>query len=383
MFAAVSEMYEIHSDEPWFIKTRDGLEALRERLSTAAFIGIDTEFERRRTYFAELCLVQLAVDDQMVCVDPIAIGTIEPLVEALDETAAPKILHAARQDLEVLTQTGGALFKPLLDTQIAAGLAGYSEQIGYADLTAELLGITLDKSQTRTDWRKRPLSAAQIEYAIDDVRYLKPIMERLQSRLIELDRHAWLEEDCLALTRHESYEIPVEDAWQRVKGMGHLSNDAFGLGVALASWRETTARKRNLPRRWVIKDGELIHIAAIRPANLQDLQMQCALSPPATRRYGAELIAIVNASHATSTVLRPSTRQYSDVGKKALKLLGAQIGEIGQTLGIAPSLIMTRREMERLVGSEMPDRIANGWRGEVAGDAIAAVLEMTPGIFHE
>ncbi len=382
MFAAVPLMREIHADEPWFINTLDGLDALRERLTTATFIGIDTEFERRRTYFAELCLVQLAVDDEMVCVDPIAIGTIAPLVEALDESATPKILHAARQDLEVLAQTGGALFEPLLDTQIAAGLAGYSEQIGYADLTAELFGITLDKSQTRTDWRKRPLSPAQIDYAIDDVRYLKPIMERLQPRLIELDRQAWLEEDCTALTRPEIYDVPVEDAWQRVKGMGQLTNDVFGRGVALASWRETTARERNLPRRWIIKDSELVRIAANRPASLQDLQTQCELGPPATRRYGAELIAMVNAPLATSDISRPSMQQYSAVGKKALKLLGARVGEIGQTLGIAPSLIMTRKEMERIVGGEMPARIANGWRGEVAGDAIAAVLEMTPGLSH-
>ncbi len=383
MFAAVSAMHEIHSDAPWFINTRDGLEALRERLGTAAFIGIDTEFERRRTYFAELCLVQLAVDDQMVCVDPMATGTIAPLVDALDGTAAPKILHAARQDLEVLAQSGGALFEPLLDTQIAAGLAGYSEQIGYADLAAELLGITLDKSQTRTDWRKRPLNPAQIEYAIDDVRYLKPIMERLHTRLIKLGRQTWLEEDCTGLTRREIYEFPIEDAWQRVKGMGHLSNDAFGLGVALASWRETTARERNLPRRWVIKDSELVRIAANRPATLQDLRMRCELSPAVTRRYGAELIAMVNAGHATCDISRPNTRQYSDVGKKALKLLGVKLGEIGQTLGIAPSLIMTRREMERIVGGETPDRIANGWRGEVVGDAIAAVREMTPRISQE
>ncbi len=359
----------------WFIDTDDELDALCHRIGSSRHIGIDTEFERRRTYYPELCLVQIAVDDDFACVDPYAVSGIDALIGAFNRTREPKVIHAAHQDLEVLIHAGGAPPGPIYDTQLAAGLLGYAEQIGYADLVSELLGVVLEKSQTRSDWRTRPLDPAQLNYAVDDVRYLAPIKETLDRRLGELGRKSWLLEDCAALIERNDYEVPVEDAWQRVKGIGRLSSEAFARGAALATWREMTARARNLPRSWVIKDTEIVKTAAHAPVTTLELGERCALSAASIRRYGDELIAITNDTHAGAAVKKPDHRRINDEGRRALKLLGAKVRDIARTLDIAPPLLMTRKEIEQAVSGRMPERVVDGWRREIVGTTVLATLD--------
>ena len=351
-----------------FIATQQALESLCDELGDVTCIGLDTEFERSRTFFAELCLVQIAAPGVLACIDPFAVDSLAPLTALLADRSATVQLHAARQDLEVIYQLDGRLPAPLLDTQVAAGLAGYADNIGYADLVQQLLGITLDKSQTRTDWRQRPLSPAQLDYAVADVLHLAPCAQILEEKLEGLGRTAWLKEDCHALLSTDGFRQAPETAWQRLRGLPNLVPAAQARAVALAAWRETTAQDRNLPRGWVLKDEELLTLAATPPASARDLAIQFA-SNGNVRRHAE---TIVDALHAPARIAEPrAVRRLTAAGRMELKRLSACAQAIAQGLGLAPSILITRRELETLVCAEKPPRLRDGWRGPVLAELVA------------
>ena len=355
-----------------FIATQQGLEALCEELRDVTCIGLDTEFERSRTFYAELCLVQIAATGVLACIDPFAVDSLAPLTALLAAGPATIQLHAARQDLEVLYQIDGRLPAPLLDTQVAAGLAGYADNIGYADLVQQLLGITLDKSQTRTDWRQRPLSAAQLDYAAADVLHLAPCAQRLLEKLAALGRGAWLTEDCGALLATDGFRQLPETAWQRLRGLPNLAAAAQARAVALAAWRETTAQTRNLPRGWVLKDDELLALADRPPASARELATQFAHN--GNVRLHAETIVDVLQASVQAPPPR-AVRRLTTAGRAELKQLSARAQDIAQRLGIAPSILITRREVEMLVCGELPPRLRDGWRGPVLAELVAPRAE--------
>ena len=331
-------------------------------------IGLDTEFERSRTFFAELCLVQIAAPGVLACIDPFVLDSLASLTALLAAGRATVQLHAARQDLEVLHQIDGRLPAQLIDTQVAAGLAGYADNIGYADMVQQLLGITLDKSQTRTDWRQRPLSLAQLNYAAADVLHLAPCAQILAEKLERLGRSAWLEEDCRALLVTDGFCQPPLTAWQRLRGLPNLTPAAQARAVALAAWRETTAQERNLPRGWVLQDDELLSLATTPPASAQTLAAQFATNGN-VRRHAQN---IFDALHAPVQILESRTvRRLTPAGRAELKRLSARAQEIAQDLGLAPSILITRRELESLVCAQMPTRLRDGWRGPVLAELVA------------
>ena len=367
-------MTEIRVGEFRFIASQGALSALCAELRDAPCLGLDTEFERSRSFYAELCLVQIAAPGVLACIDPFAVESLAPLMDVLADGTATQQLHAARQDLEVLYQIDGRLPATVLDTQIAAGLAGYADNIGYADLVKQLLGITLDKSQTRTDWRQRPLTPAQLDYAAADVLHLAPITAVLLDKLAHLKRSAWLEEECRALLAVDNYRQPADTAWQRLRGLSNLAPAAQARAVALAAWRETTAQTRNLPRGWVLKDDELLRLASHVPVSARELAAQMANNGNVCRH--AE--AIVDLLHAPRAALAPSAaRRLTAVGRAALKRLSARAQDIAQRLGIAPSILITRRELEALVCGETPPRLRDGWRGSELGELLALRAEIS------
>lgn len=361
-------MSETRQPDFRFIATQQALESLCGELREMTCIGLDTEFERSRTFFAELCLVQVAAPGVLACIDPFALDSLAPLTALLAAGRATVQLHAARQDLEVLHQIDGRLPARLLDTQVAAGLAGYADNIGYADLVQQLLGITLDKSQTRTDWRQRPLSPAQLDYAAADVLHLAPCAQILAEKLEHLGRSAWLEEECHALLSTEGFCQPPATAWQRLRGLPNLTPAAQARAVALAAWRETTAQERNLPRGWVLKDDELLSLATNPPANAQALATQLATNGN-VRRYADTIVEALHAP-AQNIELR-AVRRLTSAGRAELKRLSARAQEIAQQLGLAPSILITRRELETLVCAQMPPRLRDGWRGPVLAQLVA------------
>ena len=238
-----------------YIASNNDFNVAISEMANAEVLSIDTEFLRERTYFPQLCLIQVASERQAWCIDAIAVDDLSPFMQMCKSTAITKILHSARQDMEIFCMQSDDVPMPIFDTQIAATFSGRADQISYAALVEELFGVSLDKSQTRTNWVKRPLREEQITYALNDVVYLNQMREMLTNDLDAKGRRDWFEEDSLELGNVAMYVVEPENAWQKVKGAGNLSAEAFKRVMALAAWRERTAKHQNLPRSWVIKDA--------------------------------------------------------------------------------------------------------------------------------
>src|SRR5687767_2084248 len=252
------------------IDNAEALTAFVTRAANATTLALDTEFMREKTYRAELCLLQIADGDDAVCIDPLAIADLNGLRPLLGAPGVVKIMHAARQDLEVLLPAVG-LVQPVFDTQIAAALAGHPSQVGYAELARRLLGVELSKAHTRTDWTRRPLSTEQQEYALDDVRHLPALRVSLLETLAAKGRLAWLEEELAALANADALRVEPEDAWRKVKGLPALDEQRQRLAQSLAAWRERRASERNRPRGWILDDVALREITLRLPRSLDAL----------------------------------------------------------------------------------------------------------------
>ena len=237
-----------------YIDTADALDSFCGMLRAADWIVLDTEFLREKTYYPKLCLLQVATPDSVACIDPLALDELTPLLEILFDEGITKVMHSGRQDMEIFYHLAGKLPSPVFDTQIAALMLGYPEQVGYASLVKGELGIELDKLHTRADWTQRPLSDDQIQYAADDVIYLVEIYQRLSEKLATLGRRDWLLEDFQRLTDADLYDNPPADAWQKVKGGNRLRGDSLSIMQALAGWREQVAQQKNRPKGWILRD---------------------------------------------------------------------------------------------------------------------------------
>src|ERR1700722_14363778 len=272
--AASSDSVIIHSklytringmpDAIWIDRDEE-LPALARTLEPQPWIGVDTEFLRERTFFPKLCLLQLAAGGQIWCVDTLALGSLDPLMPALTAAGTRKVIHAARQDLEAVYLSTKRVMSPVFDTQIAAGCIGLKPQVGYAELVKTLLDVTIPKGQTRTDWSKRPLSRAQLDYAADDVLYLGDVADHLSLRLKELGRDSWVLEDCLELEDKQLYEPDPAQAWGRLRGLAQLAPASRGRAKTIAVWREKQARARDLPRAWIPSDAAIFSTAQGSP----------------------------------------------------------------------------------------------------------------------
>lgn len=351
-----------------------------QTLSTHTAIGIDTEFLRERTYFAQLCLLQIASAEDAFCVDTLSAAgsdadAVQALRSILGDPGCCKVVHAARQDLEVLWPQYGAV-RNVFDTQLAAGLAGFAPQVGYGDLVQQLLQIHLHKDQTRTDWSRRPLSREQLDYALEDVRYLLPVRDALTLRLQSLGRLGWFEEETLgAAEQSESLQVDPQRAWLRVKGLGDLDPARQVLGQQLAAWREQRAIRANRPRGWLLPDNALRDIVLAVPRNEADLTAIGELPEGIRRNSGAELLRLVAAAGIPDPPAPLPRRPRPDPERLALVArLGDRVREISRTLQLAPELLATRRELERLANGARAGGVFEGWRRAVVGEALLPVL---------
>src|SRR6185312_14103170 len=274
------------------VTTTAALTELVARLDAAAAVGLDTEFLRERTYRAELCLIQVAAADLAACVDPLALTDLSELNRLLAASRSVKVMHASRQDVEVLFPLAGMVL-PVFDTQIAAALAGMPAQIGYGELVRRTLGIELAKSHTRTDWSRRPLSPEQVEYALDDVRYLLPLKASLEEQLDKLNRLPWLAEELDALADVQSFTVNPDEAWQRLKGLRGLDPGRTRLTRALAAWRERRAIERNRPRGWILDDIALREIVMRVPRNVEQLSQVPEMTPGVVKNCADDILQII------------------------------------------------------------------------------------------
>lgn len=368
------------------ITTSSELTRALELLSGSNFIALDTEFMRERTYYATLCLVQAATADTCVIIDPLAVTDLTPLWEFLSDRRRLKVLHAARQDLEVLslamhrTSPGNASAPvpvpgPLFDTQIAAALLGSPAQVGYGSLVAERLGQVLAKGQTRTDWSRRPLSPEQLEYAADDVRYLVPLYLNLQEALQERGRLPWQVEEAMELEDPALYRADPADAWRRLKGLDRMRPEQRATLKLLAQWREARAIRKDKPRGWILADESMREIADRLPRTNEQLESIEGLSANFLRKRSEEMLELVAQGRANAadeapaaTPPRPEPQQLALVNR-----LLSIVRDEAQRNGIAPEILATRRDVEQLVFSGRSDHLVQGWRRDVIGERLVGL----------
>ena len=351
-----------------------GLQQLASDLGRQAAIGLDTEFMRERTYFARLCLLQLSFDTGAVCVDTLALPELTPLRPSLQSRDIVKVLHAARQDLEVLGPAVGTV-TGVFDTQVAAALAGHPAQIGYADLVRQVLGHSLPKGETRTDWSRRPLSAAQVQYALDDVRHLLPLRSALTERLQELGRWSWFVEEMNEFDAAGPYVTDPEQAWRRVRGVQELDESRQALARALAAWRERRAVQSDRPRSWILPDAALRDLILYAPRSMEQLARIEELPEGVRNNSGDDILCVIASLQLPEQLpLLPRRQRREQAENDLVRKLSQVTQQTGRELGIAPEILATRRELERLVAGARDGSPVSGWRQAVIGQRLLEAL---------
>ena len=361
-----------------FIDTPEQLESLCARLRGQPWLALDTEFIRERTYRARLCLVQVATDEVVACIDTLALERLDPLLDLLLDPATVKVLHAARQDLEIFYDiTGGNVPGPVFDTQLAATLAGFGDQIGYAELVRRLLGITLDKSQARTDWSARPLDPEQLSYAADDVRHLRTAYITLREQLTASERLTWLDDDFTALVDPEQYRNDPETAWRKVRGAKQMRGRQLAILKGLAAWRERQAAEADRPRRWVLDDAALLALAKSSPTRREQLAKVRGVGEGLARRHGADLLEVIRAAIETppateSRQQRP--RPLAAAEEASVDALMALVRLQAHHHKVAPATLATRRDLEALIRGERDLPLMQDWRHGLVGELLESFL---------
>ncbi len=340
-------------------------------------LALDTEFARTNTYRPQLCLVQVATPGEMLCIDMLAGLDARRLWDVIARTAALKIMHAAKQDLEVLALRFGGLPAPLFDTQIAAALLGHPPQLGYAALVETELGVRLEKTQTRTDWTRRPLTSEQVEYAGDDVAYLPELSRRLRERLASLDRESWATEDSAALLDPSLYGVNPERAWERISGVEFQPAAVQARVRRLAAWRERRADRADRPRQWILSDQALLALASANPLDVPEIERLDVIPAGVVRRSGPALLAELRRADedlATGAVTPKQLMRPAAPDSSRLKQLSGLTQKIAGELAIAPEILATRAELTALLRGARELRPLRGWRRAVIGDALLAEL---------
>ncbi len=358
------------------ITTTQALADFCARARSHAYVTVDTEFLRERTYYSKLCLVQLAVpgdsEEDAVLLDPLVDGlSLDPLYELFRDTSVVKVFHAARQDLEIFYVEGGVIPAPLFDTQVAAMVCGFGEQAGYETLVRKIADSPLDKSSRFTDWSRRPLSDAQKTYALGDVTHLRVIYEFLADKLEKTGRQGWVEEELKILTNPETYIARPEEAWKRIKTR---TNSGKFLAVVreLAQFREGYAKDKNVPRTRVYKDEALLELASTKPGSISDLGRSRLLQREARKGEISEgILAAVAAGLACKIEDYPKStgkRDSLQVNPALADLLRVLLKAKTENVGVASKLIATSAELDAIAGGNRDGRVLTGWRAKVFGD---------------
>ena len=359
------------------IASSDELGALCTRLRAEPFVAVDTEFMRERTYWPELCVVQLAGAQEVAVIDAEAPDLdLAPLGELLADPAVTKVFHAARQDIEIFLLKFDAVPAPLFDTQVAAMVAGFGDQVGYDALVAALAGGHIEKAHRFSDWSARPLSPAQITYAAADVTWLREVYLKLCDRLDKDGRLEWVAEEMAVLADPATYRADPETIWERLRPRS--SNRRFlGTLRALAAWREREAQRVNIPRQRLLKDETLLEIAATAPETPESLARARGVTRGfADGRTGTALLAALAAARAVPDEALPEApraREGARPSPALISLLKVLLAGKCEQHNVAPKLVASSDDIDRLAAEDEPDIHAlHGWRREVFGeDALA------------
>ncbi len=342
-----------------------------DQIKDSPYLAIDTEFHREKTYFAQLCLIQIATDDHIAAIDPLAQAIdLKPLYELLAQDSQVKVFHACKQDLEIFYYEVGKVLSPIFDTQIAAMALGLGEQISYANLVHMLLKRPLNKAQQMTDWRKRPLTDKQLDYALDDVRYLRKIYHMMDHQLEAKNRKHWLDEEMHRQTSEEGIITPDDQLWKKIKMRDKTPSVCTALRE-LSIWREEQARKRNLPRSFIVRDELLSSIARYRPQSATDLMEVRGVTENFVKQFAEPILEAVKRAKDTPE------ENWARLDKKPQSHgPDSLVSQLAQTLlrqrameeNVMPRLIASNDELDKFLSArDHQTLLDSGWRWDLVG----------------
>ena len=360
-----------------FIDRPEQLAEFCAAIADVRVLALDTEFYREKTYYAQLCLLQVAAHDVIACIDPLALPDLQPLLAIIYDPSKTKLLHAARQDMEIFYDLCQALPAPVFDTQIAATLLGYGDQIGYANLVKTMFGVRLDKAHTRTDWSQRPLDTEQIHYAMDDVRYLIPMYERQSELLAQKGRLRWLDQDFASLSDVSLYAPAEEQLWTRVRGAKFLKGVQLAALQRLTIWRETLAKQLNRPRRWILSDELLLEICRRMPTSAESLEKVRGCGSIA-KRYAQDITTHIQSVKTLPAELWPRVDLVEPLSIEQEALADVLMGIVrvsAVTNEVSPVVLAKRKEIEKLVQGDAHSPLNYGWRYELIGKELQTFLQ--------
>ncbi len=355
------------------ITTTESLARLCAALGGDSFIAVDTEFMRETTYWPDLCLIQLAGETHNGLIDPLAPDLdLTPFFELMNNAAVLKVFHSARQDIEIMVHRSGVVPHPVFDTQIAAMVCGFGDQVGYEAIVRRLAKVQIDKSSRFTDWSRRPLTEKQLAYALSDVTHLRIDYEKLKAQLDRTGREPWLREEMEILANPATYRTEPEDAWKRIK-VRLRSKKQLGVLMAVAAWREREALKKNVPRSRIIKDDAVVEIAMQMPQTREALaQLRALPRGQAASRAGDAILKAVAEGLATDPKSFPSLDHRRDEGSEqtqaAAEILKLALKVVCESENLAPKLVANTSDIEAVAEDDNADvPLMHGWRREVFG----------------
>ena len=360
-----------------YIDSNEALKEFCDSIRDCRYCALDTEFVREKTYYPLLALVQLATETRQACIDPLAVTDFSPFVELLTNANMLKILHAPGQDLELFYHQFSTLPSPVFDTQLAAAVLGYANQIGYADLVNRVCGVQLDKKHTRANWSRRPLSDGELDYAMDDVRYLIEIHDKLVAELDKRGRATWVQADFDALSEEASYQLDQTTLWKRLKGVQRLKGAALNNADQLCRWREGVAIAKNRPRRWIIKDEDIVDIARFKPSSHNDLAQIGNLSKDYIKKNGDAILQVLKDAAGIDPKDYPRQAEIVKLSNQQQAIadcLMAICRDLTEKNDIALASVTTKKEIDLLITGKQDTKLSRGWRHEMLGKYLEAFL---------
>lgn len=359
-----------------YITSKDELESFCEHARCAKMLAVDTEFLREKSYYPKLCLVQLGTVEEIALIDPLAISDLSPLADIMIDTQIVKVFHACSQDLEVLFDVLDVVPQPVFDTQFAAAFLGMRQQISYGDLVNEACRVRLPKAQSLSDWSHRPLTAEQLEYAADDVRYLPRIYEKIMDELLAKDRLGWVLPEMQQLIDKISLTRDPREAYIHLKHSASLTRRQLAIAREACAWREEMAAQRDVPRRWVVSDEVLVECSRHLPRDINAIK----------RIRGAAKISTSDAEALLAALRRGAKSDGSDLPRRAHKehsskdsegvidLMNAMVRISSAECGIAPQLLATRDDLHDLLAGKCDCALLQGWRKQIIGNRLEKLL---------
>jgi ribonuclease D len=361
-----------------YINTQRALEEFVAASVDASILAVDTEFLREKTYYPQLCLLQIATEKHEALIDPFAKLDLKALVPLLADGRAVKVFHAGDQDRAILYQVLGAVVRPVFDTQRAALPLGLPQQMSLTALVKHYCDVSLKKGESFSDWAQRPLTQTQLAYAADDVRYLPAVYRKMTLELTESGRLSWLDDDLREMEDEDCYRVEPQDVWRKLKGVSALRGSQLAVIREIAAWREQVAQRRNLPRKWILSDELLVEIARREPDSLEDLFRTRTLKEKLGRKWSQEVLVAIRRAQSFSPdewpVREPLPNRDAGTATK-LDLMNAVLHHRAKELRIASTFLANRDELTRLAAGQREDlMILKGWRRELVGDELLRLL---------